>query len=644
MTLIKYFLQKSSYYGNYHYLPTTDIENIEYCPKLIITQKSTDLFPEKKVFKLQFDSFGKHFYLQIIDTSHYIRYEEIMFKRLRRKKPMYLYTFSFIKDYNLTTPYQIRYSQNLFHRISVIFNNKTASAEVNQFTAMLFYRYSPFNHKVEIKNQMRQINPSDDLYFIFQNHSGYLLMIEGDGPFVFREKRIKSFCWLHPYYNDFLNKGTAIGLDATFRVLKPYKLCVPQCIINNTGVPLGIATAPSESFALYSLLFETVFQLDNNTFQTLQRKAFISDEHKSFNKLQSVYNIKIYKCIMHLIRSVGANSLLGFLFKDILYSYTDKEFDRNQLKYSFILKNLYAEDLAASKNKKFGDAHYIKVGKSLGIDPHGNYIPAEESYSPLYRRISLNVPTTNNHCESYHSKINSIAGDQRYTINNRLSLLSKHIMNRLKQLDQSSLCNLRTYIRNLKKKANEKVEKNPQLLDRYNKYECDCQKSSYYSKMYGIDLPCIHMILNDKWDTDVAQYIEHISISSYYKDQKLKFLVIPETLNQDENNEEEEEKDKTFISDNDFVYETKVSDDPEEMLIYNTYKKFKKICKIDQYEVGGIVAKAIQEILDSEENKEKMHENYDEYLALVQVKTWTEIIRRKGLKGNPNNNNSNNNE
>ena len=69
----------------------------------------------------------------------------------------------------------------------------------------------------------------------------------------------------------------------------------------------------------------------------------------------------------------------------------------------------------------------------------------------------MNVPTTNNHCESYHSKINSIAGDQRYTINNRLSLLAKHIMNRLKQLDQSSLCNLRTYKRNLKKKAKEKV-------------------------------------------------------------------------------------------------------------------------------------------------------------------------------------------
>lgn len=118
-------------------------------------------------------------------------------------KEKYLYTFAFIKDYSLTNPYQILYPKVLFHKISVIFNNKSASADVNQFTAMLFYHCSPFNHKVELKNQMKQINPLNDLYIFFKNHSGYLLMVEGDGIFVFRGKSIKTFCWLHLYCNDF---------------------------------------------------------------------------------------------------------------------------------------------------------------------------------------------------------------------------------------------------------------------------------------------------------------------------------------------------------------------------------------------------------------------------------------------------------
>ena len=47
-------------------------------------------------------------------------------------------------------------------------------------------------------------------------------------------------------------KTTTIGLDSTFRVLKPFKVCIPQCIIQNAGVPFGINVALFE----YSLLFK----------------------------------------------------------------------------------------------------------------------------------------------------------------------------------------------------------------------------------------------------------------------------------------------------------------------------------------------------------------------------------------------------
>ena len=52
---------------------------------------------------------------------------------------------------------------------------------------------------------------------------------------------------------------------------------------------------------------------------------------------------------------------------------------------------------------------------------HGNSIEREKSFALLFERINLKIPTTTNHCESYHSRINTIAGDMRFTINNRSS-------------------------------------------------------------------------------------------------------------------------------------------------------------------------------------------------------------------------------
>lgn len=85
--------------------------------------------------------------------------------------------------------------------------------------------------------------------------------------------------------------------------------------------------------------------------------------------------------------------------------------------------------------KKRDDARYCKVGRVLGIDPKGNQIEKNPFYSVLYERIIQKVPTTNNHNESYHARINSFAADMRYSINNRLSLVVDHIISRLSHLD-----------------------------------------------------------------------------------------------------------------------------------------------------------------------------------------------------------------
>lgn len=57
---------------------------------------------------------------------------------------------------------------------------------------------------------------------------------------------------------------------------------------------------------------------------------------------------------------------------------------------------------------------------------------------------------------------NSVAGDSRYSLNNRFGIVAHHINDRLKKLENSSTSNLQLYIRKFRKKAIEKIKKDPQ--------------------------------------------------------------------------------------------------------------------------------------------------------------------------------------
>ena len=106
----------------------------------------------------------------------------------------------------------------------------------------------------------------------------------------------------------------------------------------------------------------------------------------------------------------------------------------------------------------------------------------------MYESFILIVPTTNNHCESNHTRINSIATDKRYSIKNRITLVVDHIMSRLVHFEASSIANLRYYMSDLSKRATEKIDKNTDLLPNYSLGKCDCKYLTYYSMFYNIDL------------------------------------------------------------------------------------------------------------------------------------------------------------
>ena len=116
--------------------------------QIIIKDKAPEGTKEKDIFKISFDSRGNEFYIQILGTSKNIKYNYFYFKRNIRQIKMSMYDCSFEYDCTLNTPYQIRFPQELFKKLSNLFNNKSSIQYSNPFTAMLFYRFSPFHKKL----------------------------------------------------------------------------------------------------------------------------------------------------------------------------------------------------------------------------------------------------------------------------------------------------------------------------------------------------------------------------------------------------------------------------------------------------------------------------------------------------------------
>lgn len=146
----------------------------------------------------------------------------------------------------------------------------------------------------------------DDLFYIFEKYSGFLCYVKGNGPFMCKGQNVIMFAWFTTYFIKLLSKTNAIDFDTKFKVLNPYKTCIPQMIINNTGAPIGIIGGPSEDLYLYSIIFQSLLQIDltKKFFQLFRKKNYVADEHPCFDLLAKKYNLDICKCFTHLIHSV----------------------------------------------------------------------------------------------------------------------------------------------------------------------------------------------------------------------------------------------------------------------------------------------------------------------------------------------------
>lgn len=277
------------------------------------------------VFIFRFQVSGNYFVIQIRNTCG-LKFNKENVKLNINSRNVYIYANQILTDLNAKSSLNFLRNSGI-SEISDFYNNSSVDrTKQNPLTPTLFYAVAPFNPKTIARTKNKIINPDNTINGIIQTFGGQFFRFHNNEDISLDDYPFQIFSWFSPYLDFIINSDqfdliTTVELDATFEALDPYVICVPHLIYRNTGIPIGILVSLSESASLYSIFFESLKKLDeqkpNESFSYLQiflKKKYLTDEHAAFEKLKKTYPIDLYHCFVHLIRTIGANSLLGFFF------------------------------------------------------------------------------------------------------------------------------------------------------------------------------------------------------------------------------------------------------------------------------------------------------------------------------------------
>ena len=112
---------------------------------------------------------------------------------------------------------------------------------------------------------------------------------------------IHSLVWIDGHILDVINRASFIELDCSFYVFKPYEYCIPQGIICNESVPLGISIGPSESHYIYDNFYHCINEKIPEAFDVIKTLPILSDEGKALKKFAEALNLIHFFCYRHII-------------------------------------------------------------------------------------------------------------------------------------------------------------------------------------------------------------------------------------------------------------------------------------------------------------------------------------------------------
>ena len=302
----------------------------------------------------------------------------------------------------------------------------------------------------------------------------------------YNNERVHSIVWISNAFKSLFEsaKINCIELDGSFDAIYPYVYCVFNIIINNESIPMGISLGPSEKFELYSNIFDVIQKTPefSQYFHIIQSTPILSDEGAALKSLCKNYNFIHFFCFRHIIEKFGSKSRLGLIVRNLLYSSYSPELFQEKFEKSIyaICAALHsANEKTINQFNKLFNAHYDQKTNSFQKNP--DFV--EQS---LYSRARFGVPTTTNHSESLHQKLNA----ETKTMRQPIEMFERIIQHILEKQDLfPTHRNFDEAIKKIKEKSKHKTG------------ECGlhCEaKRNYFASLYGVPhFPCPHDIAND---------------------------------------------------------------------------------------------------------------------------------------------------
>lgn len=522
----------------------------------------------------------------------------------------YKFNNEIIRSNLSTNKYKIRTNKFLSF-ISSIYNNQNKNPNASEFTSNIFYSICPKSPESQRSDYRKLINPDNTLEGVFDRLGGKLCVYKGYGHYNYKEEPVIGFTWFHSNFENIINLGTTIELDATFTVLKPSIFCIPQMIFRNTGFPLGLIVGPTESSDFYSLFFHSLKKFDANgsLFKYFtENKNYLTDQHKSFNKLKKMFNLKLFHCFVHIIRSCGSKSALSLIIKEMLFCISKETFEKKKPKWKALFNQLVNDPNSSAKQHK---------------DIFERILQLDQQYAPLFVRMNESVPTTTNHSESFHRFLNNSVPHKNVKLMTRVAMIAEKINERLMSLNKSIIRNFKNYIKSLREQAQEHLTLHPGDNKLFNLERCDCPNCIYFSMLYGGDVPCIHQILNARWSPPKVwkSWFEGKEIFLSNIQTELKTYEIDQVLAFEEEGIEDNNDTASIPGKIDIVDSNKYEDELAQ-LIYECHYQLRTVMQIDKEEVGAIAMRVQEEMFDNQILKAIKEKSPDTYYAILQKKIW----------------------
>jgi hypothetical protein len=202
--------------------------------------------------------------------------------------------------------------------------------------------------------------------------------------------KVIGFVWVAPWAREAFELGQYIQLDASFRAVHPYVFCVPQIIIANLAIPIGISVGPSEKAELYENFFKELDTLKVRKTRDETGIPVLSDHGGGLVSFCNARTLSQFFCFRHLIESFGSASALGGIVNELLYLPTQEMFNK-------VLEQTKRNVAFLFEQATITQPQFTQFQEFLG---NGDFKHG------LWRRCASGISTCSNHIESFHHSVN----------------------------------------------------------------------------------------------------------------------------------------------------------------------------------------------------------------------------------------------